>query len=160
MKKFIILRGIPASGKSTWARKYIEKHPDSSIILSMDSIRNMLGIYWIQSREPLVKDLFNTCLNKIMTSFYDYDIIIDNTNLNEYVVKELIEDARLYKYEVKEVIFKVPLKICQIRDSNRDKHVGTEVIERFYMRYCHNNGDRIVPLTKNPIIVKNRNYDL
>ena len=38
----IILCGIPGSGKSTFARKYVEKHDKSCVILSMDALRKRL----------------------------------------------------------------------------------------------------------------------
>lgn len=40
MATLVILRGLPASGKSTWARKCVTNHPDT-IIVSLDGLRRM-----------------------------------------------------------------------------------------------------------------------
>ena len=36
-----IMRGLPASGKSTWARKHVADHPDT-VIVSLDGLRRMM----------------------------------------------------------------------------------------------------------------------
>lgn len=154
MKKLIILRGIPGAGKSTWARTYVEKHPDSSVILSMDSIRNMLGMYWIENREPLVWDLFKTCVTEIMSGPYKYDIVIDNTNLEIQNVKDLMDKAKVFGYHVREIIFDIPLNECQSRDMKRNRSVGANVIKTFYMKYCHENKGKIIQVTDNPKWIK------
>ena len=51
MNTLLILQGIPGSGKSTWARKFIKDKSKSWIIVNRDAIRDMLGNYWIPSRE-------------------------------------------------------------------------------------------------------------
>ena len=56
MAKMLVLQGCPASGKSTFARKFVEGQSDKWIITNRDSIRRMFGEYWIPSRETLVKD--------------------------------------------------------------------------------------------------------
>ena len=42
--KLIILTGPPASGKSTFAKQYIQEHPDTKIV-SRDEIRHRFGEY-------------------------------------------------------------------------------------------------------------------
>ena len=43
MKKIILTRGIPASGKSTWAKQEVLKDPEHSIRINRDDLRNMSG---------------------------------------------------------------------------------------------------------------------
>ena len=43
-RKLIILTGLPASGKSTFAKQYIQEHPDTKIV-SRDEIRHRFGQY-------------------------------------------------------------------------------------------------------------------
>ena len=50
MCKILVLAGPPASGKSTYARKYVKENPHS-IIVSRDSIRQSFGEYWVPERE-------------------------------------------------------------------------------------------------------------
>ena len=51
MKRIILTRGIPASGKSTWAKQEVLKDPEHSIRINRDDLRNMSGQYWVPARE-------------------------------------------------------------------------------------------------------------
>ena len=42
MKKILILRGLPASGKSTFARKLLNENPNAWKRLNKDELRAML----------------------------------------------------------------------------------------------------------------------
>ena len=42
IKKIIVLQGIPASGKSTWARQWVSEDPEHRVRFNRDDIRNML----------------------------------------------------------------------------------------------------------------------
>lgn len=42
-KKIILTRGIPGSGKSTWAKTWVAESPETRIRLNWDDMRNMLG---------------------------------------------------------------------------------------------------------------------
>ena len=74
MNKIIICRGIPASGKSTWAKQWVLEDPEHRIRINQDDIRNMLGKYWVPSREELVSYINNAIITKAVC--LNYDIII------------------------------------------------------------------------------------
>ena len=59
MKTLIMLSAIPASGKSTWAKEYQEKHP-STYIVSSDDVRMEVthGDYQDHTRQKEVWELF------------------------------------------------------------------------------------------------------
>jgi predicted kinase len=78
--KVIILKGIPASGKTTYARQWINEDPDNRVRFNRDDIRNMLGKYWMPKREKLIDKMFYIFLTEALRNYYD--IIIDNMNLN------------------------------------------------------------------------------
>lgn len=46
MHKIILTVGIPASGKSTWAKQWVLEDPEHRIRFNQDDIRNMFGKYW------------------------------------------------------------------------------------------------------------------
>lgn len=111
-----------------------------------DDIRNMLGKYWIPSREDLVKDLKNTFLLTSMS--YGFDIVIDNMNLNpketEYYniildswnnPKGVVLDVVRPKYSLEFKDFFTPLQECIERDSKRPNPIGEEVIRKTYEKY-------------------------
>ena len=57
MPKIILCRGIQGSGKTTWAKQWVLEDPEHRVRFNNDDIRNMLGKYWVPSREGLIKDL-------------------------------------------------------------------------------------------------------
>ena len=125
MNKIIICRGIPASGKSTWAKQWVLEDPEHRIRINQDDIRNMLGKYWVPSRENLVSNINNAIITKAVS--LNYDIVIDNINLNPKNIL-YIEDIILlcnmkYIIEYKD-FFDVPLSICIERDKKRTNPIG------------------------------------
>ena len=71
MPKIILCRGIQGSGKSTWARKWVLEDPEHRVRFNNDDIRNMLGKYWVTSRESLVRFLRDSFVHKAMDDGYD-----------------------------------------------------------------------------------------
>ena len=74
MSKIILCRGIQGSGKTTWAKQWVLEDPEHRVRFNNDDIRNMLGKYWIPSRELLVRALK---IQFIATSMkMGYDIVL------------------------------------------------------------------------------------
>ena len=135
MSKLIITRGLPASGKSTWAKQWVLEDPEHRVRINQDDIRLMLGKYWVPSREKLVQEIqFDAIVEALSREF---DVVIDNTNLNKKVLEEfdrLIKTFENYEIEYKD-FFDTPLSVCIERDKNRDLQVTEKVIRSFYNNY-------------------------
>ena len=135
MSKLIICRGLPASGKSTWAKQWVLEDPEHRVRINQDDIRLMLGKYWVPSREKLVQEIqFNAIIKALNREF---DVVIDNTNLNNKVLDQfnrLIRTFEDYEIEYKD-FFDTPLSVCIERDKNRDLQVTEKVIRSFYNNY-------------------------
>lgn len=134
MNKLLILQGIPASGKSTFAKQWVEESSKTRIIVNRDSIRRGLGVYWIPSREDLVSDIEYSIVNCGME--HDYDICLDSTNLNPNYLNQWLILADNYGYEVEYKQFGISLEEALERDKNREFPVGEKVINQFYNKYC------------------------
>lgn len=145
-RKIILTRGIQGSGKSTFAKQWVLEDSEHRVRFNNDDIRNMLGKYWVPSREDIVSSLKKEFLYSAMS--YGYDIIIDNMNLNPKEVKyfkDIVENwnnpkgvipdvvRAIYKIEFKD--FKTPLDVCIERDSKRENPIGAGVITSTYNRY-------------------------
>lgn len=131
MNKLIICRGIPASGKSTWAKQWVLENPDHRVRINQDDIRLMLGKYWVPNREPLVQHIQKEALIEVLLR--GYDIVIDNTNLNEKILdnyRVLVTAYGNHSIEYKD-FFDTPLSVCIERDKNRDLQVTEKVIRGF-----------------------------
>ena len=135
MSKLIITRGLPASGKSTWAKQWVLEDPEHRVRINQDDIRLMLGKYWVPSREKLVQEIqFDAIVESLSRGF---DVVIDNTNLNNKVLDQfnrLIKTFEDYEIEYKD-FFDTPLSVCIERDKNRDLQVTERVIRSFYNNY-------------------------
>ena len=135
MSKLIITRGLPASGKSTWAKQWVLEDHEHRVRINQDDIRLMLGKYWVPSREKLVQEIqFNAIIEALNREF---DVVIDNTNLNNKVLDQfnrLIRTFEDYEIEYKD-FFDTPLSVCIERDKNRDLQVTEKVIRSFYSNY-------------------------
>ena len=135
MSKLIITRGLPASGKSTWAKQWVLEDPEHRVRINQDDIRLMLGKYWVPKREKLVQEIqFDAIVEALCREF---DVVIDNTNLNKKVLDQfnrLIKTFEDYEIEYKD-FFDTPLSVCIERDKNRDLQVTERVIRSFYNNY-------------------------
>lgn len=135
MNKLIICRGIPASGKTFWAKKWVLEDPEHRVRINQDDIRLMLGKYWVPSREKLVQEIqFDAIVEALSRGF---NVVIDNTNLNKKVLDQfdrLIKTYEDYEIEYKD-FFDTPLSVCIERDENRDLQVTEKVIRSFYNNY-------------------------
>ena len=135
MNKLIICRGIPASGKTFWAKQWVLEDPEHRVRINQDDIRLMLGKYWVPSREKLVQHIQEEALIEALER--GYDIVIDNTNLNEKVLDNyhaLVIDHGNHAIEYKD-FFDTPLSVCIERDKNRDVQVSEKIIRNFYNNY-------------------------
>ena len=138
MSKVILCRGIQGSGKTTWARRWVLEDPEHRVRFNNDDIRNMLGKYWVPSREHLVSDIKKDFIVSAME--FGYDIVVDNMNFNpkeieyyENLVDSTLGYMNCYSLEYKD--FFIPLEVCIERDSKRENPIGEEVIRKTYERY-------------------------
>lgn len=137
--KVIICKGLPASGKSTWAKAWVKEDPTARARINRDDIRRMLGPYWVPKREDLVSgiELANVCL----ALGEGYSVVIDATNFSvnwEAKIKNAYSDFKNIEFEVKDFT-DVTVETCIIRDLSRPKEeqVGEEVIKRMYNKYLN-----------------------
>lgn len=138
MSKIILCRGIQGSGKTTWAKQWVLEDPEHRVRFNNDDIRNMLGKYWVPSREHLVSDIKKDFMVSAME--FGYDIVVDNMNFNpkeieyyENLVDSTLGYMNCYSLEYKD--FFIPLEVCIERDSKRENPIGEEVIRKTYERY-------------------------
>ena len=133
MSKLILCQGIQGSGKSTFARKWASEDPEHRVRLNYDDLRNMLGTYWVPSREGMLKDMEQAFLSRAYTK--QYDIIIDNMNLNPKTIAYYEAWAKQFGYEFEKVLFDTPVEECIRRDKARPNPIGEVVIKRTWNTY-------------------------
>ena len=90
MKTLIMLSAVPAAGKTTWAKKYQEEHPNTYIVNS-DDIRMEVthGDYQDHSKQKEVWELFEKRIHEY-GAIPDSTVILDALNdVNEVRIKYL-----------------------------------------------------------------------
>lgn len=137
MKTVTVTSGLPASGKTTWAKAEIIANPGMYKRINKDDLRAMLdsGKY-SKSNEDFILSTRNTLIEKALLD--GKHVIIDDTNLSPKhlnVIKDLV--AKFNKkhkdsVQVIEKIFNVDLETCVKRDSERANPVGRAVITKMY----------------------------
>lgn len=139
MKKVIIPRGIPGSGKTTWVKAQLAAHPPGTAVrISNDDLSFMLygqpwGTFFFS--DATRETLHNLRISMLQT-FLKQDAIthvyVDNTNLATPTVKSLQEIALRYDAEfiVDDQFLAVDIEECIERDSKRDAPVGADVIRK------------------------------
>jgi predicted kinase len=140
-----VLQGLPASGKSQYARDKVASEGDWARVNKDDS-RSMLhnGVY-SPKREGVVVKARDALIQMLMTR--GLNIVVDDTNLNPVHVeriKQLVHDHNSlgkiktdnYKnwpvYHVAVKFFDIDLEEAVKRDLNRPVSVGRDVIEKMY----------------------------
>jgi len=135
-QQVIICKGLPGSGKTTFARKWVNEDPGKRVRVNRDDIRRMLGPYWVPQREDLVTQIERDTLRSSLLA--GYDVIIDATNFKPEWIHMMLKNMI---FTEKEIIVKdftdVPLETCIERDGKRPKEeqVGETVIRKFHEKY-------------------------
>lgn len=133
MAKIILCRGIQGSGKTTWAKQWVLEDPEHRVRFNNDDIRNMLGKYWVPSREPIVTIMKNSFISG--AAIFRMDVVIDNMNLNSKELDYWKDIANMFNYDLEIKYFPTPLQECIERDSKRPNPIGEEVIRKTYEKY-------------------------
>lgn len=142
MRKVIILKGLPASGKTTWAKELMKQWPEKYKRINKDDLRSMFdGGVWSKRNEQFVLHVRDYLIVQALMD--GFDVIVDDTNLHpkheeqiKKIVKAIMED---FIIEIKE--FDTPLQECIDRDRVRTNRVGEKVIRDMHARFLYKQPD-------------------
>jgi predicted kinase len=126
-----ITRGLPASGKTTWARARQASDP-TVVLVSRDELRATLhgGRYSPANEEQVVAVRDAVVVDSLARG---RDVIVHDTNLNPAHVRALEALARLHGAGFAiEDFTGVPLEVCITRDASRANAVGEGVIRAMW----------------------------
>jgi predicted kinase len=141
--KIILTRGLPASGKSTWAKKWVAEAENYRVRINFDDIRNMMGPYnhdfWShKGKKKILMDMFRSFVNNAM--LYSFDIVIDNMNLSDTAVNQVKELVNTFNRNCEDTHYDIEFKDfldisvdeCIERDSLRINPIGEKAIKQIY----------------------------
>ncbi len=138
MPTLTITRGLPGSGKTTWAKERLETDMLRAARVNRDDLRRLLhggrtGANWAEHQVTIAQ---HAAVAELLRS--GVDVICDDTNLKARVVRGFADVALAASAEfVVKDFTDVPLEVCLERDALRPdgERVGAEVIEGMYRRY-------------------------
>lgn len=154
MAKLTMCKGLPASGKSFWARNEAKAlwGPDTTVVVTKDDIRNSA---------PFAKKDWNFDMEKEIIRVRDFqisealnkgkDVISADTNLAPKHEARLREIAKKYKAEfVVKSFLDVPISTCIERDALREgkECVGEKVIRDMAEQFL--TPDQLLPNRQSP----------
>ena len=138
--KIIVLRGLPASGKTTWAQAYLADHRGQVGRVNRDDVReHVLGASMLpgdavldRAGENVVTVVVESAVVALLSQ--GLDVIVDATNLLERSIRRWRQLAEIHSCDVEIVHLDVDARECARRDAVRaatgQRHVGADVIWR------------------------------
>lgn len=130
MSEVTILSGLPASGKTEWAKNYLFFDP-KAVIISPDQIRGELtGDVADQSRND---EVFLIAIRRYRLHLLTgKDIIIDATNLTTSERNQWIHEAQEFGAGWEVVELRTPFLVCLWRNWRRKRTVPFKVMWRMW----------------------------
>lgn len=137
-------KGLPASGKSTWAKEQCRKHGAKRI--NKDDLRKMIddGIHTKKNEKNILSVRNALVIHYLLEGL---DVIVDDTNLNpihEQTLRGIAEQVGA-KFIVNDSFLQVSLEECLKRDAVRQNYVGEATIKKMYRKYISPTKEFIKP---------------
>jgi|WetSurSiteA1Bulk_404760.scaffolds.fasta_scaffold00048_31 predicted kinase len=141
--EFVICKGLPGSGKTTWAKTQVQLHKYTRV--NRDDLREMV----FNKHSPFSKEKENVIIAlRDMNITYllsnGKNVINDDTNLNPGTFNSQVELGEAVGAEVKVQDFTdVPLSVCLARNNYRISPVPDKVIVGMFYKHIWNRKDML-----------------
>lgn len=142
MKKVIIMRGLPGSGKSTYAKQLVDAEPNVYKRINRDDMRMMFDNGYVsKGNEKFVKKVRDLLITAALEE--GKHVIVDDTNLSDTNIIRIRQLVEMFNknnndnvvVEIKEMTTTV--EECIARDAERAKPVGAKVIKTMHRQFFH-----------------------
>jgi len=136
--KIIMTKGLPCSGKTTWAKEMVSKNPSTHKRVNKDELREMLtaGVHTnhteiqvLKARDSLVRLFLKNGLT----------VIVDDTNFNPIHESQLtrIASEENATFEVNDSFLAVDVETCIFRNHARNIELGKIKVTDAVIRDMH-----------------------
>jgi len=135
MKTIYHMKGIPASGKSFYAKELMRKEPNQWKRINFDDLRASIdgGVYSPANEKIIIKmrDMLIVAALK-----NDQNVVVDNTHIKDkgrhfdHICK-LVKGLNIDVQIIEKPIY-CEIEVAIERDANRENPVGKDVIEQFW----------------------------
>lgn len=135
MKRLILTKGLPASGKTTWAKTLVRKKKGAWVRVCVDDMRNMCFDGWrSRTTEKALVDMRDRLILRSLEN--NQHVVVDEMNLSsessDYFEKLVTELATV---EVEDRFLTVSLEECIKRDLKRQNSVGEKTIRSLHRKH-------------------------
>jgi predicted kinase len=127
MAKLLMMRGLPASGKTTRAKE-IMVEAGNMIRVNRDQLRPMLhgDAKWSGKKEKVTRHVQRAMVKDLLDN--DYSVIVDDTNLRDADRERWLQVARETNAKLEIIDMDTSYDECRYRDAVRESPVGSHVI--------------------------------
>lgn len=130
----IVLKGLPASGKSTQAKKLVADNPGKYKRINKDELRAMLDVsHWSKTNEKFVLETRDFLIRQALKD--GLIPIVDDTNLHPKHIEKFREIAEEFNSAIQIMDFDTPVFECIKRDLQRHNPVGGKVIVSMFNQF-------------------------
>jgi predicted kinase len=148
--ELVITRGIPASGKSTWAKAWVAEDPTKRARLNRDDYRAMMfGMAGVlpHELEVAIQDASKVAATKLLTS--GWSVVADDMNLRPKYIREWEKLARSAGATL--VIKEFPIELGEAidRDYKRGRKLGATPMLEIWAKYLK--GGEFHPFEPSPV---------
>jgi predicted kinase len=134
MPSVLILKGLPGSGKTTYAKELQEKELGKWKRVNKDDLREMLDDgAWSKRNEKFVLDIRDDIIGQALSA--GYSVIVDDTNFIPKHIDTISAIASLSGVPVQVKFIDTPIEECIMNDLTRTNPVGEEVIRNMHKRF-------------------------
>lgn len=166
MKKCLIMRGLPGSGKTTWIKNFFNTiklgewisdlagHRDfpekQMVVVSADDYFMVNDKYLF--RPEVLKLAHKQCMERFMKACAEEKelVIVDNTNSSVWEMSPYVAVADVFDYEVTIMQMITSITTCVARRANSDKDVPPHLIGAMQERMAR----ELIPLHWNRKLIR------
>lgn len=139
MKTLILLCGIPGSGKSTWAKAYAKKNPNTVICDTDETRKKITGSYLVfpERMEVIFDDLIAQGNAAFEKASGDCTVIEDAAFLDNYRRTYFMDRLKGYDHSILLLVKMKDYSVCYVRNISRakEKWVPQKVMDDMIKRY-------------------------
>lgn len=133
--QIILTRGLPASGKTTWAERWVREDPETRVRVNRDDIRDMLFVQpaYEYKQEELVSAVEREAVLAAISA--KLDVVVDATHLRPKYIASWQRFAKGHGADVIVKEFPADLYTVLLRNSTRERVVDESVIRNMWDKY-------------------------